>query len=181
MTTLAEETSVAESNGGGNRLLVVIILFQMLAIAGLAYFVFTIKSDMLALQETSKAATSAEAEFNEENETLTPEEQETKSMGPMVKLGSLIVNLRGLDNRNHVLRTSLDIEVDSEETRREVESKIPIIRYKLQSLLMNRRPQEVLGQNQVEMLRENMKRIADAVLKTEGKVVNIWPTSWIME
>ena len=178
---MAEETSVAENNGGGGRLLIVIILFQMLAIAGLAYFVFTIKQDMGLLQASRQAQNEAESEFNEENETLAAEEKEPKSMGPMVKLGQLIVNLRGLDNRNHVLRTSLDIEVDTEETRREVESKITIIRYKLLSLLQNRRPQEVLGQNQVEMLRENMKRIADAVLKSEAKVVNIWPTSWIME
>jgi flagellar basal body-associated protein FliL len=103
-------------------------------------------------------------------------------MGPLVDLGGqIIVNLRGIDGRSRLLRTSLQIEVDSEETRREVESKIIVIRYKLTRLLSARRPEEVIGATQMEQVRENMKRAADAVLKSKGKVVNVWPNDWILE
>jgi flagellar basal body-associated protein FliL len=177
---LAEETPVAESSGGSNRLLIIIVIVQTVAIAGLFYLVMPLAGELKELKENRKVQAQAEQEFNKENETLTTEEEERKGTGPTVKLGQLVVNLRGLDNRNHVLRTSLDIEVDNEETRREVESNTTQIRYLLLSLLQNRRPNEVLGQNQLELLRESMKRTAGAVL-TKGKIVNVWPSSWIME
>lgn len=180
---MAEETSVAETNGGGgNRLLTVIVLCQLLAIGGLSYFLFTIKLNVDQLTQANSNKNGEQLEMAKDNEELTLEEKEEKGMGPLVDLGGqIIVNLRGIDGRSRLLRTSLQIEVDSEETRREVESKIIVIRYKLTRLLSARRPEEVIGATQMEQVRENMKRAADAVLKSKGKVVNVWPNDWILE
>ena len=114
----------------------------------------------------------------EDNEQLTLEEKEEKWVGPLVDLGGqIIVNLRGMDGRNHLLRTSLSIEVDSEETRREVESKIIMIRYSLTRLLSSRRPEEVIGAEQMELVRNSMKQTADAVLASKkAKLLTYGPT-----
>ena len=180
---MAEETSVAESSGGGgNRLLTVIVFCQLLAICVLFYIIFDLKAGMSNLNEMSSAKAEKQEEMSKNNAELTMEELEEKGMGPVVDLGGqIIVNLRGLDGRSRLLRTNLQVEVDSEETRREVESKIIMIRYKLTRLLSARRPDEVIGPNQMEQVRESMKRAADAVLKSQGKVVNVWPSDWILE
>ena len=121
--------------------------------------------------------------IEEDNEALTIEEREEKSIGPIVELGGqIVVNLRGMDGRNRLLRTSLSIEVDSEETRQEVELNIVKIRYNLTRLLSSRRPEEVIGAEQMELVRNAMKRTADAVLASKkGHVVNVWPNDWILE
>ncbi len=181
---MAEETPTPESSGGGgSRLLTVIVLVQLLAIGGLTYFLFNMKQDIDLLRTASQAEQSDKMAIAEDNEQLTIEEREEKWVGPLVDLGGqIVVNLRGMDGRNHLLRTSLSIEVDSEETRREVESKIIMIRYSLTRLLSSRRPEEVIGAEQMELVRNSMKRTADAVLASKkGKVVNVWPNDWILE
>ena len=179
---MAEEPIVAES-GGGSRLLTVIVLVQFIALAGLAYFLFDMrgKLDLMGAQQAQSDASGQD--LAQDNEQLTLEESEEKGMGPLVDLGGqIVVNLRGMDGRSHLLRTSLSVEVDKEETRREVESKIIVIRFALIRLLSSRRPEEVIGAEQMELVRNAMKRTADAVLASkEGKVVNVWPNDWILE
>ena len=78
--------------------------------------------------------------------------------------------------------TTLSLEVDSEETRREAESKIVPIRFSLHKLLSSRRPEEVIGSEQMELVRKSMRRNADAMLASKkGKVLNVWPNDWIVE
>lgn len=180
---MAEETPVAESSGGGgNRLLTVIVLIQLAAICVLYYMLFDLKAGVNLISDVSSAKAEKQEEMSKNNAELTLEERDEKGMGPVIDLGGqIIVNLRGLDGRSRLLRTNLQIEVDSEETRREVESKIIMIRYKLTRLLSARRPDEVIGPNQMEQVRDSMKRAADAVLKSQGKVINVWPSDWILE
>lgn len=179
---MAEETQTAES-GGKSRILVVIVAFQLIITATLGYLVFTMKEDITSLMAGSATSQKEDMDLAKDNEELTLEEKEEKGMGPLVDLGSqMVINIRGSDGRNHFLRTSLSIEVDSEETRREVESKIVVIRYSLQRLLSSRRPEEVIGAEQMELVRNAMKRTADAVLASKkGKVINVWPNEWILE
>ena len=63
------------------------------------------------------------------------------------------------------------------------EAALPRTRCRCVALLVRsaRRPEEVIGATQMEQVRENMKRAADAVLKSKGKVVNVWPNDWILE
>lgn len=180
---MAEELSSSENAGGGSRLLVVIVIFQLLAIGGLAFFLFTMRQEVDTLTQSLAANQSNNQAIAEDNEQLTIEEREEKSIGPIVELGGqIVVNLRGMDGRNRLLRTSLSIEVDTEETRQEVESKIVMIRYNLTRLLSSRRPEEVIGAEQMELVRNAMKRTADAVLASKkGHVVNVWPNDWILE
>jgi len=72
--------------------------------------------------------------------------------------------------------------VDSEETRREAESKIIVIRFNLHKFLAAQCSQNVQGPEQMELIRKSMARSADAALASKnGRVLNVWPNDWIVE
>jgi len=180
---VAEETPDTETGGGGgNRMIIVLIVVMFISIGVLGFFLFQTKQELKTFMEASPGSMSAPSKITKDDAQLTAEEKEEKGMGPLVDLGGqIVVNLTGLDGRSRLLRTSLRNEVDSQETRRMVESKIVVVRYKLTRLLSSRRPEEVIGHTQMEQVRANMKSTVDAIFKSQGKIVDVWPSDWILE
>lgn len=179
---MAEESTPEQSGGGGNRLMTVLMLLHILATGALGFFVFMNSDQIKAVNsqlEEKKVAKLKEAAVSQK---LTAEELDSSAMGPLVDIGVIRVNLRGSDGRDYRLQTSLSLEVDSEETRRLAESKIIAIRYSLNKLLASRRPEEVMGPEQMELIRKSMARNADAMLASKtGRIVNVWPNDWLVE
>jgi len=180
---MAEENSTeitGEKSTG--KLLIVLIFLHILATGVLFYFFFEAKQDLDHFKTDWDKKKVEQEKIAENSVSLVSEEEEGKSMGPLVDIGSLRVNLRGSDGRDHRLMTTLSLEVDSEETRREAESQIIKIRFSLHKLLSSRRPEEVTGAEQMELVRKSMRRNADAMLASKkGKVLNVWPNDWIVE
>jgi flagellar basal body-associated protein FliL len=179
---MADETVSEQSGGGGGRLTTVLMLLNILATGALGFFVFMNAEQIKAVSGKLEEKQKEEANLAKNNAKLTAEEVDSTAMGPLVDLGVIRVNLRGADGRDYRLQTSLSLEVDSPETQREAESKIVPIRYSLHKLLSSRRPEEVIGSEQMELVRSSMARNADAMLASKtGKVVNVWPNDWIVE
>ena len=176
------DDSAEITDKGGNKLLTVLMLLHFFATAVLFYFVFLAKQELDEVKKIFDEKQVATAQLAETSVNLTAEEDEGKTMGPLLDLGTIRVNLRGSDGRDHRLMTTLSLEVDSEETRREAESKVVPIRFSLHKLLSSRRPEEVIGSEQMELVRKSMRRNADAMLASKkGKVLNVWPNDWIVE
>ena len=167
---MAEES--AEKQGGG-KLLLVLSLINLLGLAGaFGYFFLQVQQMNDRVSSVQELAPDADAGVD-----LTSEEN-LRRPGPMVDLGSITVNI----GQGRLLKTSLQLELDTEEARAEAESKIHEIRYHINRLLAARRPDEVIGPDQMENMRKAMVRRADAILDSEkGKVLNIWPHEWLVE
>lgn len=180
---MADDNSVEVTNEkGGSKILTVLTLLHILATVALFYLVFMAREDLDNFKVNFDQQKVKQEKQEANNVKLTAEEEEGKTMGPLVDLGSIRVNLRGSDGRDHRLMTTLSLEVDSEETRREAESKLIPIRFSLHKLLSSRRPEEVIGSEQMEIVRKSMRRNANAMLDSRtGKVLNVWPNDWIVE
>ena len=140
------------------------------------------KQDIDELRASLSEKQEALAAEAEKGEVLASEETDMQSMGPLMELPPLMVNLKGLDGSDRLLKTTLSLELDSEETRREAESLQIKISYNLRKLLSGLRPDDLVGDEQMELVRKNLRRRADAVLASKkGQVKNVWPTEWIVE
>ncbi len=99
--------------------------------------------------------------------------------GPTVDLGELKVNLKDPAG-GKLLMTKLQLELDSEESRAEVEHRLGAIRYALTRLLSEQKSSDCQGQKQMESLRKQMLRRANSRLN-QARIKEIWPTEWIVD
>jgi flagellar basal body-associated protein FliL len=179
---MAEESTPEQGGGGGNRLMTVLMLLHILATGALGFFVFMNSDQIKAVNSKLEEKQMTELQEASVSAKLTGEELDSSAMGPLVDLGVFRVNLTSSDGRDYRLQTTLSLEVDSEETRRIAESRIMPIRFHITKLLSSRRPEEVIGAEQMELIRKSMARTADAMLASkQGRVLNVWPNDWIVE
>jgi len=103
----------------------------------------------------------------------------TGGPGPLVELGVLVVNLKE-PTGDRYLKAKINLELDGEETRGEVEARMSAIKYQLTMLLSGQRVADVQGPEAMESLRKSMKRRANAVL-AKGSITEVWPEEWIVQ
>jgi len=178
----ADESKVASGGGGKtNIILIVVLAFNMIATLALGYFLMDSKKELSMLKE--KEASEKKVKAADVGVVIKENEEEKDSApGPMVDLGAIVVNLEGFDGRIYLLKTSIQLELNNEDARREAETKIVQIRWNLQTFLASRKKDEVVGADQMEILRSAMIRKANATLSSKkGKVVSIWPQEWLVE
>ncbi len=106
-------------------------------------------------------------------------ERPTGGPGPLVELGTLVVNLKE-PTGDRYLKAKINLELDGEETRAEVEARMSAIKYQLTMLLSGQRVADVQGPEAMESLRKSMKRRANAVI-SKGSVTEVWPEEWIVQ
>ena len=174
--TVEEEEEESEGGSGGGKLVLLIGLINTLGLLGLAAYIMTggggggaappPPPDQLSEQATSKDAPAGMPEAK-------------GAPGPKVELGELVVNLRE-PTGDRYLKTKIELEIDSEETRGEVEGRLSAIKYQLNLLLSGQRVNDVQGPEAIETLRKSMIRRANAVLG-KGRIINVWPAGWIVQ
>jgi flagellar protein FliL len=169
------EDGEEESGGGagGGKLLLIIGLVNAIGLAGLAAFV--VLGNPGAAPMTPESASEA-AEFDQASRRGRANQGEP---GPMMELGSLVVNLRE-PNAERYLKCKLQLELDSEDTRAEVEGRLSQIRLQLTMLLSGQRVADVTGPEAMEALRKAMIRRVNAQLN-QGRVMGVWPDEWIVQ
>ena len=79
------------------------------------------------------------------------------------------------------LKVRIELELDKEETRTEVESRLSQIKYNLQTLLSGQRVKDVNGPKNKEALRKSMIRRANAALGGIGRITEVWPSEWVVQ
>ncbi len=171
---MADEELLEEerSGGGGGKLGLLIGLINLLGLIGLAaYLFFFAKPD---------PADQAQLEEQALKEELSPGKREqAKAPGPMMEFGTLVINLRE-PTGDRYLKIKLQLELDSEGTRKEIEARLSQARYQLTLLLSGQRVADVQGPAAMEGLRRAMTRRLNALL-SEGRVINVWPDEWIVQ
>lgn len=171
---MADEDDLIEDEGEpkpkGSKLLLIIALVNTLGLLGLAAFVVMGGSGDSPPEAAEALAESTEGEGSRKM---------TAEPGPTVDLGTITVNLRE-PTGDRYLKTKLLLELDSEESKAEVEKRMSQIRYRFTSLLSAQRVADVQGPDNMEALRKAMIKRANGVLAT-GRVVAVWPDEWIVQ
>ncbi len=168
-----QEEGAEESKGGGaGKILLILGGINTLGLLGLAAFVVLRGGDAPMSPEQGMEAAEMQAAADR------PGGAEGQP-GPMMELGTLVVNLRE-PTGDRYLKTKIQLELDSEETRAEVESRLSQIRYQITMLLSGQRVADVQGPESMEALRKAMIRRVNASL-SKGRVVGVWPDEWIVQ
>ena len=106
--------------------------------------------------------------------------QRRRSPGPKVDLGEMTVNLKD-PMVDRYLKVRLELELDKEETRVEVEQRLSQIKYNVQTLLSGQRVKDVNGPKNKEALRKSMIRRSNAALGGTGRITEVWPSEWVVQ
>lgn len=171
----AEGGAPEEKKQGGNTLVLLIGLINTLGLLGIGAWVLLGDSGP-APMPMNPAPMVGEAV----DRTLpgTPD-RPTGGPGPMIELGTLVVNLKE-PTGDRYLKAKINLELDGEETRGEVEGRLSAIKYQLTMLLSGQRVADVQGPEAMESLRKSMKRRANAML-SKGTITEVWPEEWIVQ
>ncbi|MBU0552663.1 flagellar basal body-associated FliL family protein [Myxococcota bacterium] len=169
---MAEEQALSPGGGGG-KLGMIIGLLNLIGLIGLAVYIFVL---------APKQPTQAQLEQKVMKEEITeapPDKINAQKPGPMMELGVLVVNLRE-PTGDRYLKTKLIAELDAEETRAEIESRLGRAKFELTKLLSGQRVADVQGPESMEALRRAMTRRLNAII-SKGRVVDVWPEEWIVQ
>ncbi len=176
---MAEEEEPAEAKaagggGGGGKILLILGAVNTLGLLGLAAFV-VLGGGGQAPMSPEEGMAQAEMDQTAAARAQGP----TGEPGPMMEIGPLVVNLRE-PTGDRYLKVKLQLELDSEDTRAEVEPRMSQIRYQITMLLSGQRVADVQGPESMEALRKAMIRRVNASL-SKGRVVGVWPDEWIVQ
>ncbi|MEE2755906.1 MAG: flagellar basal body-associated FliL family protein [Myxococcota bacterium] len=166
----------SEGSGGGGKLVLIIGLINTIGLIGLAYMGMTGGFGGGGGGPTLSPEAMGESALQGKK---TVEDRPSAAPGPKVELGELVVNLKE-PTGDRFLKIKAELELDSEETRAEVEGRLTSIRYELNLLLSGQRVVDVQGPDAIETLRKAMIRRANSRL-AKGRIVNVWPGEWIVQ
>ena len=171
-----EEESEESEGGGGGKLVLIIGLINTIGLIGLAYMGMTGGFGGGSSAPTLSPESIGESALQGKQAA---EARPSAAPGPKVELGELVVNLKE-PTGDRFLKIKAELELDSEETRPEVEGRLMAIRYELNLLLSGQRVVDVQGPDAIETLRKAMIRRANSRL-SKGRIVNVWPGEWIVQ
>lgn len=172
-----KEETEDSSEGGGGKLILLIGLINTIGMCALGYMFLTqqpaapVAGASLAPVDPAMSADSANG---------VDMAKRTGIPGPKVDLGEMTVNLKD-PMADRYLKVRLELELDKEETRSEVESRLNEIKYHLQAMLSGQRVKDVNGPKNKEALRKNMIRRANAALGGTGRITEVWPSEWVVQ
>jgi flagellar basal body-associated protein FliL len=173
-----EATEESSEGGGGGKLVLLIGLINTIGLCALGYF---------TIMQPPAAAPVGGSMGNVNPAVMSPESSSGEDMakrtgvpGPKVDLGEMTVNLKD-PMADRYLKVRLELELDKEETRTEVEARLNEIKYHLQAMLSGQRVKDVNGPKNKEALRNNMIRRANAALGGKGRITEVWPSEWVVQ
>tara|TARA_B100000674_G_C37621625_1_gene814593 strand:- start:144 stop:698 length:555 start_codon:yes stop_codon:yes gene_type:complete len=172
-----EEVAEESEESGGGKLVLLIGLVNTLAIIGLGAM-FMMKAPDGGAAPSSLAPVDPSMSVDSANGVDVA--KRTGAPGPKVDLGEMTVNLKD-PMADRYLKVRIELELDKEETRTEVESRLSQIKYNLQTLLSGQRVKDVNGPKNKEALRKSMIRRANAALGGIGRITEVWPSEWVVQ
>ena len=151
-------------------IIVAAALILLLAGGGSAYYFLVFKPQQEELRKKEEASKA---------ESLIRPVPEEANIGPMVEIKEFVVNIIGAD-ATHYVKASLSLELDREQTKDEVNKRMPQIRDAILLLIGNKtfeELQDIQGKNQVKA---ELKNKINSFLKT-GKVNNVYLTDFVVQ
>jgi flagellar FliL protein len=165
---MAENTEEEKPAGSKKKLFIIIgaVVLVLLIGGGVAGF-FLLKKEPPPVEE--KTGTNVPV----------PDITNDQMIGPMVDIEEFIVNIISADS-NHYVKASLTVELTNEETREEVESRMPQMRDAILLLLGNKTYEELQDlQGKRQLKAEIISRI-NSFLQA-GKVKSVYFTNFVVQ
>lgn len=145
-----EETDEEEVPASGNgKLLIIVVVVNMVVVLGAAGAVF------FAMQGQAQPAAAAE-----------PEVEEPDTIGPLVSLDSIVVNLDE-SQATHYLRASFQIEVVDAEHQPQVEERLVPIRNAVILFLSSLSVEDTQGEEAREIVLDTILELGNEALGSE--------------
>ena len=108
-----------------------------------------------------------------------PDLTQGEMIGPMVDIEEFIVNIISADS-NHYVKASLTVELTSEQTREEVEMRMPQMRDAILLLLGNKTYEELQDLQGKRQLKAELMNKINSFLQT-GKVKSVYFTNFVVQ
>lgn len=163
-----------KKSGGKMMLIIIIVLILILLIGGgLAAFLLLSGDDEMAPSNTQQQQSTQQVKTpGQRSENLI-------SIGPMYPLDQFVVNLLS-ESGSRFLKTSLDIELDSEDLASEMDAKKSAIRDIIIRTLSSKTFEEVSTMKGKDKLKDQIVERVNAAL-ADGQVKNIFFTDFVVQ
>ena len=165
---MAENTEEEKPAGSKKKLFIIIgaVVLVLLIGGGVAGF-FLLKKEPPPVEE--KPGTTVPV----------PDITNDQMIGPMVDIEEFIVNIISADS-NHYVKASLTVELTNEETREEVESRMPQMRDAILLLLGNKTYEELQDLQGKRQLKAEIINRINSFLQA-GKVKSVYFTNFVVQ
>ncbi len=179
MAEAIENTEVeVEKKSGSNMLLIIVaaILFIIL-IGGAVAGYLLLNSDDEVLNDANKAQQTQVA--NQKSTTKTARGTNYAEIGQMYPMNSFVVNLYS-ESGSRYLKTTLNLELSSEELAMELDAKTPLIRDIIIKTLSAKTYEEISTIKGKENLKDEIVLSVNEVL-SDGHVNNVFFTDFVIQ
>ena len=177
-----QEVEATPQQGGSNKLLIIIsaILFLILIGGGVMAYMM-LNSDNEVIEDANSAKVSKVVKHKKAlaNNGGSVRNNDFTKVGPMYSLDKFIVNLAS-DGGSRYLRTSINLELSSEEFQAEVDKKKPLIRDIIIKVLSAKSYEEISTIRGKENLKDEIVTELNKIF-TDGRVENIFFTEFVIQ
>ena len=168
----AESPKKAKSSGGKqNLLLFFLLIVNMTVVGGVGYMVYQ------ARMADEKSNTLDKIVEGESMNAEVDKKEAEDFIGQLIPLEMFLVNLSG-DKGNRLLKVSMELEIDGQNVKEEIEKRKPQIRDIIIVLLSSKTYPQISSKEGKEYLREEIKDTLNSFL-TRGKVKRVLFTEFI--
>jgi len=112
-------------------------------------------------------------------EETAEDEEESNTIGPMYALDSFVVNLAEAGS-NRYLRVTMELELDNELLKSEIEQRLPQVRNALLMILPSKTTEEINSVDGKMTLRDEIIEEVNGFL-SNGEVTNIYFTEFVIQ
>lgn len=104
--------------------------------------------------------------------------QEVKRSGPMVDLGEYTTNLSGNEGANYI-KVKITFEVSNEEAVKELETKAPMVKHLINSVLRGKSKEELNEKDGMDKLAQLLKKAVNQKM-VEGRILETYFPSFVI-
>jgi len=171
----ASDKGSSDSKGSGskvNLIVTILVIINTVIVGAIAFMVY--KGKQVEAENPGIDAV-ARGEVQTQKEEAAAETQQTK-----VLLGfkEFVVNLSGSRGRR-VVKTTIELELPNEQSRKEIERRGAQIRDQIILILSSRTYEDVSGKDGKDQLRNEIKNAINPSLPEDLKVINVYFTDFI--
>jgi len=150
-----------------SMILIVGIFLVVVGAFGAGFFILWSKMSE-AIQQSAQAASPPEAV-----------EQKAATLGPMIPLGSLTVNLADEGGKRY-LRVAIELEIESEKLTEEINKRLPQVKDTILTILPTKRFEEIHSAEGKQQLRDGIMGRLNPTLAS-AKITNIYFTEFVVQ
>ncbi len=160
-----------------DKLMMVVLGVLVLLMIFMGVGLFAIWSKVSTIDQIVKPPSVEEP--NKEAEKPLEENREEKTIGPMFPLDTFIVNLADRGGKRY-LRVTMNLELESEDVKAEVEKHLPQLRDSILMILPERTVNDIqTAEGKADLRDEIMAKLNNTLEK--GKIINIFFTEFVIQ